>query len=96
MYAGIKPQRKPKNNAEAQFYEMAESKRWVITKKGFPDYACFLPNGDFILVEVKGARSHRLRSWQWKVMEQLSKLGIKCYRWSPDTGFTRIGFPEEL
>lgn len=89
----VKPQRRPKNKAEAEFFDYAESNNWVITKKGAPDFACFLPNSDFCFVEVKATRTRRLKAWQWKVMEKLSSYGIKCYRWSPETGFTKIIAP---
>lgn len=91
----IKPCPKPHNKSEALFYEWADGRDWIITKRGAPDFACFLPDGDFVFVEVKPKRSNKLKAWQWKVMEKLSSLGIKCYRWSPDTGFTRMGYPEK-
>jgi len=93
MYPRIKPQRRPKNPVEAQFFDFAESEGWIITKKGWPDYACFLPDGDFVVVEVKPLRSSRLKAWQWKVMQYLTAAGVDCYRWSPDTGFTKIILP---
>jgi len=95
MYPNVKPQKRPKNPTEAAFFDMAEADGLVITKRGWPDFACFCPDGKFILVEIKPLRSSRLKAWQWKIMETLSSLGVECYRWSPDTGFTKISAPTQ-
>ena len=89
----IKPQRRPQNPAEAQFYDWADSHKWTISKKGWPDFACFLPNGRLVLVEVKPKRSHRLKTWQNAIMQALSTKGVECYSWTPSTGFTKIVAP---
>ncbi|KKM70537.1 hypothetical protein LCGC14_1439760 [marine sediment metagenome] len=94
------PQMKaPKNQAEAEFFTLMKGHDWELTKKGWPDYACF-KNGKLILIEVKPRRSHRLKYWQHKIMLELVKHGIRCYRWSPDGGFEpilrRVKFPIDL
>lgn len=89
----IKPQKRPKNSAEAKFYDWADSKGWIISKKGWPDYACFLPDDRLVLVEVKPRRSHNLKVWQHAIMQALSKKGVECYRWTPDGGFEKITVP---
>ena len=85
----LKPYR-PKNVSEAQLYDIGTQKGWVILKKGFPDLACWLPDGRFIFVEVKLKRSHKLKNEQLKMMKEISKYGIPCYRWSPGGGFEKI------
>jgi len=102
---GFKPiypdtkQKPPINKAEAEFFNLMEAKGWELTKKGWPDFACF-KRGKLILVEVKPKRSHRLKHWQRKLMLELVKHGVKCYRWSPDGGFEPtleyIKFPIDL
>jgi len=79
----------PPNKTEAMFFEMMKKEGWELTKKGWPDFACF-KDGKLILIEVKPKRSHRLKSWQSKLMLELVKHGIKAYRWSPDGGFEPI------
>lgn len=79
----------PINEAEAQLYHKMIDGGWDVTRRGFPDFACF-KDDRLILVEVKPKRNHRLKTRQKQVMEKLSSLGIECYRWSPDVGFERI------
>jgi hypothetical protein len=89
----VSPSRRPKNKAEAEFFDQAEKNGLIITKRGFPDFACFLPDGRFILVEVKKLRSRKLKYWQRRVMQELTKLGVPCFKWSPDMGFVKIVSP---
>ena len=79
----------PINRAEAELFTLMDTNGWELTKKGWPDFACF-KDGELILIEVKPKRSHRLKHWQRKIMTELVKRGIKCYRWSPDAGFEPI------
>ena len=94
-----KPQRRPVNLAEAKFFDMMNKKGWELTKRGWPDFAC-MKDGQLVLVEVKPKRGHRLKSWQRRIMVELIKCGVKCYRWSPDGGFEPvleyIKFPIEI
>lgn len=89
----------PANVSERQFFQMMTDAGWQLTKKGWPDFACF-KDGKLILIEVKPKRSHRLKSWQQKLMMQLVKHGIRCYRWSPNGGFLpvldSVKFPIDL
>ena len=89
----------PLNKAEAEFFSSMESEGWELTKKGWPDFACF-KDGKLVLIEVKPKRSHRLKYWQHQIMFELVKHGIRCYRWSPDGGFEpvleNIKFPIDL
>ena len=82
-------QRKPKNQAEGQLYDLMNQDGWFVEKKGFPDFACYR-NDEFILVEVKPKRGHRLKKAQYRLMTTLAKAGIKCYRWTPEDGFTLV------
>ncbi len=90
---------RPKNKSEGEFYDMMTSHGWEATKRGFPDFVC-LKNGKMVCIEVKPRRGYKLKSWQRRVMLELVKHGIKCYRWSPEGGFEPvleyISFPIDL
>jgi len=92
-------QKKPINRAEAELFDIMQDNGWELSKKGWPDFACF-KDGKLVLIEVKPKRSHRLKSWQHKLMLELAKHGIRCYRWSPDGGFepicANVKFPIDL
>ena len=85
----IRKTKAPINKAEAELFNLMADKGWELTKKGWPDFACF-KDDKLILIEVKPKRSHRLKYWQKKIMEELIRHDIKCYRWSPDGGFEPI------
>lgn len=87
---------RPANISEAQFYDYAKTKGIRITKRGWPDYACFMPDNSLVVVEIKRKRSHRLKSEQLRLMLALSHAGVKCYRWSPDIGFTKVEIISDL
>lgn len=89
-YKKVRPQKRPKNSAEAKFWDYADSKDWIISKRGWPDFFCFLPDGRFVLVEVKSKTRPNLGTWQLAVMRALSAKGITCYRWTEETGFIKI------
>ena len=84
-----KNQKKPKNPSERMLYDQLTQEGWFVDKKGWPDFACFR-GGEFIIIEVKPKRSHRLKKAQYRTMLALAQRGIKCYRWSPDIGFELI------
>ncbi len=77
--------RVPLNGAERAFYDWAQSKGWTMTKRGWPDFFCFGPEG-LMLVEVKPKRGRRVSPWQAIVMEKLIAAGLPCFRWDPQTG----------
>jgi hypothetical protein len=81
--------RRPKNAAEAEFFDGAAGAGWLLTKRGWPDF--FLKRGeDVIAVEVKPADSRGLRREQARVLAALSEAGIPCGIWSPDGGLQRV------
>lgn len=85
----IKPDKPPENKAERLFFNMMKKDGWDVTRKGWPDYICF-KDGELAIVEIKPKSTHRLKGRQQQVMEILSTYGIRCYRWSPNSGFIRI------
>jgi len=78
-----------KNPAERQLFEKLTEEGWYVTKRGWPDFVCFKED-DLILIEVKPRRSHHLKKEQYRLMVALVKLGIRCFRWSPDGGFEPV------
>lgn len=81
--------RRPKNAAEGLFWDDMLKEGWDITKKGWPDYACY-KDGRLILVEIKPRRSHNLKGRQAQIMQSLAAYGIECFKWTPGYGFRKI------
>jgi hypothetical protein len=79
--------RKPyPNNTEEKFACLAESNGWRVTKRGWPDFLCFGPDGEIIAVEVKPRISGRkhgilklLSREQVAVMDMLKAAGVRCF-----------------
>ena len=76
------------NKTEEKFAVRAVAKGWSVTKRGWPDYLCW--SGDEVMcVEVK-PEGQDLSPYQKLVMQKLTGLGLKCYRWSPVKGFVKL------
>jgi hypothetical protein len=86
------PDNRPKNKAERAFYDLMVSKNWQISKRGWPDFACW-KDGKFAVVEVKRKGKHRLKTEQYAILRILASFGIQAYRWSPTDGFVQIKSP---
>lgn len=73
------------NTPERNFEILAQCLGWsTVTKRGWPDFLAFTPDGSMIAVEVKpltkdGSRYQILKREQAAVMDVLSSHGIKCY-----------------
>ena len=80
---------KPPNEAEKKLFETLTEDGWEILTQGWPDFACFKDN-KLMLVEVKPLRSHSLKKEQHRILVTFARLGLDCFRWSPDIGFERI------
>ena len=80
---------KPLKNAEEQLRQKLEQEGWVVTHKGFPDFAC-VKDDKMLFIEVKHYRGDRLKKEQHLMLTNMAKLGLDCFRWSPDMGFERI------
>lgn len=78
-----------KNKDERECYERLVNDGWKVLRKGYPDFICV--KGDRVMaVEVKPKRFHRLKRFQYMVMEILSSKGISCWKYTPDGGFEII------
>ena len=77
------------NRAELDFIREATNNGWEVTKRGWPDFSCF-KGRKLILVEVKKARTQHLKREQYRLMQALAKIGVSCFRWAPDTGFSQV------
>ena len=80
---------KPLKTAETQLREILEKDGWTITHKGWPDFAC-VRNGEMMFVEVKKYKGEMLKTHQHYILTNLAKLGLDCYKWTPNGGFERI------
>jgi hypothetical protein len=89
MIVSDKTNNSPKNPSELECWNKLIADGWFVSKKGWPDFACF-KDGKFAVVEVKPKRGHRLKRAQYRTMLALVKSGVKCYKWSPDSGFELI------
>jgi len=81
--------KRTRNKAELNFIEFSTKHGWEVTKRGWPDFACF-KGRRLVLVEVKKARTIHLKREQMRLMKALAKRGVECYRWSPDAGFEKV------
>jgi len=81
--------KKYKNKAEDEFATMARELGWEVTKVGYPDFICYKPSGDIVLVEVKPSIRSRLKTGQQRFMNTMSYKGVGCYRWSPDKNWLK-------
>ena len=82
-------ERLPRNKHEREFYDLMKGEGWFITKRGWPDFACFRGE-DFMVVEVKEKRSHRLKKSQYRLLKTFARHGIKAFKWGSDEGFEEI------
>lgn len=81
--------RRPKNAAEAEFFDLASQDGWLLTKRGWPDF--FLKRENQVCaVEVKPASSRGFKREQARVAAALIAAGIPYFIWSPDAGLTRL------
>jgi hypothetical protein len=82
--AMVKRSRERRNQAERAFVEAAEAHGWKVTKRGYPDFICFLPDGPPILVEVKQHAGRRLSKAQWRFKQAFRGRPVQVYKWTPD------------
>ena len=76
-----------RNEIEQQFTRLAQDRGWEISKRGWPDFLCYLPNGFVAAVAVKarcrgGAYAGKLKllgKEQARTLEVLQLGGIPCY-----------------
>lgn len=80
-----------KNPAEQNCYEELTKQGWFVTKRGFPDFFC-IKDSNIALVEVKPSKHYHLKLEQCLVSASLARLGVKCFKWTPETGIVPITF----
>lgn len=82
------PYREPRllpylNGPEEAFTQFAQSRQWLYTKRGWPDFLCQSRNGEWFAVEVKrrlkSGRLGALRGDQIACLDWLTSLGVRCY-----------------
>jgi len=84
-----RPPRRPKNDAEAQFFDAASAAGWEAWKRGWPDFF-LVRGGEIAVVEVKPETDAALSRQQRTVLFALASYGVPCYVWRPLRGFVRI------
>jgi hypothetical protein len=76
------------NSREASFARQAKKAGWTVTRRGWPDFLCWRGD-DIVFVEVK-PNGYGLDPHQMLIMTKLISLGLKCFKWTPSDGFTRL------
>lgn len=64
---------------------------WYALKQAWPDFLLVSGSGHVAAVEVKKSRGRSLKALQLSVLRTLARHGIPAFRWSPTTGYDRIG-----
>lgn len=76
-------QRPRRNAKERQFEELARSKGWYVTKRGWPDFFVITDEDEVIAVEVKPRFPSRggklVKDSQRQIMSALQTAGIRCF-----------------
>lgn len=80
---------KPLKDAETQLREKLEGDGWKVMHKGWPDFAC-VRDGEMMFIEVKSYRGEMLKKEQHFILTSLAKLGLDCFKWTPDGLFEQI------
>lgn len=81
--------RRPKNEAQGRFFDLAINKGWSVTTRGWPTFFAE-KDGEMIGVEVVSSAGRKLRTDKQAVVRALQAAGIKCFLWSPEEGFTSL------
>ena len=84
----IRRARKPRNKAEGVCFEKLREKGWECTKKGYADFFCYR-NGEICFIEVKPRSSQTLSADQIFFMDEMTKKGMACYKFSLDKGLQK-------
>jgi hypothetical protein len=81
--------RRPKNLAQAQFFDLAMKNGFTLTSRGWPTF--FVQKaGRTVAVEVVSSKGRKLREDKKLVVAALQAAGIECFLWSPEEGFTSL------
>ena len=81
--------RQRKNGPEAEFHRKARDHGFEPTKRGWPDFLIFRPDGSAFAVEVKSTENRRPGRYQQRVLDLLTSHGIPCFVYRPDSGLTK-------
>lgn len=81
--------RRPKKQAQGDFWDLATSKGWEVIQRGWPQF--LISNGGKVIgVKVKPSSGRVLTEDEATVMGALSHAGLPCFVWSPDGGFDPV------
>ena len=76
--------RKPKNPAEAEFFDIAAAAGWHLATRGWPDF--FLQRGDDIIAVEVDPPGRKMRPEKARLQAILRAFGIPVVQWTPDGG----------
>jgi len=83
-----------RRRSEAAFGDWALDRAWTVTSRGWPDFLCLTPKNRIVCVEAKHLSVHRMTEEQGDMMTVLGAMGIPCYTWHVQGGFTHISGPK--
>ncbi len=95
MKSRIQTGRRPKNDAEGQFWDFVAKSGWKATKRGWPDFLVETEEG-VICVEVKPHSTRKLKKSQEAAIGWLVQFGVPCYKWTPDGGLQVVSGFDDL
>jgi hypothetical protein len=72
--------------AEEQFENLADAKRFVFSRRGWPDYFVQKETGERLFVEVKANLEDPLRQSQVLMFSFLEQAGFSIFVWCPELG----------
>lgn len=81
--------RRPKNPAEAEFFDIADAAGWHIGTRVWPDF--FLQRGDRIIAVEVDMPGRKLRPEKARLQAILGQFGIPVCQWTPGGGLVREG-----
>lgn len=76
--------RRPKNPAEAEFFDIAAAAGWHLATRAWPDF--FLQRGDQIIAVEVDPPGRKLRPEKRRLQAILAAFGVPVVQWTPDGG----------
>ena len=79
-----------RNPAERQFQQWEMSQGSRLFSRGWPDFLVVTNQGELRIVKVQKDRNRNLPAKQLRILNQLARAGLPCYRWTPKGGYERV------
>lgn len=81
--------RRPKNSAEAEFFDIAAAAGWHLATRAWPDF--FLQRGDQIIAVEVDPPGRKMRPEKSRLQAILAEFGVPIVQWTPDGGLAGKG-----